>query len=79
MGCRKIAHISGPEGLQIFEQRREGYKKALEANQLTFDPKMIKVCEGDDIDKGQSVTEELLTEPNHCDGIFAPQWERWWP
>lgn len=29
VGCRKIAHISGPEGLQIFEQRREGYKKAL--------------------------------------------------
>ena len=71
MGCQKVAHIAGPQGLPISEQRFEGYKKALDKHHITFDPDMVEVCDKGDIKKGQWITEVWLSRPNPPDGIFA--------
>ncbi|MBO9573816.1 MAG: LacI family DNA-binding transcriptional regulator, partial [Chitinophagaceae bacterium] len=40
-GFTKIAHISGPQHLEIFSNRMKGYKQALKDNNITFNPEWI--------------------------------------
>lgn len=44
-GHRRIAHIMGPESLQISQLRLEGYKQALNENQISFDRELVKVVD----------------------------------
>jgi LacI family transcriptional regulator len=43
-GCRRIAHITNSPNLSITKERLEGYKKALEQNNLPFDDKLVQYC-----------------------------------
>lgn len=42
-GHSRIAHIMGPETLQISKIRFEGYKEALEKNQISLDMQLVKM------------------------------------
>jgi len=69
-GCRKIAHISGPNNLLLSNNRRDGYCDALKNAGIEVNEKLI--AEGDfTIDIGISCTEKLLAENEGIDAIFA--------
>ncbi|HDR52289.1 MAG TPA: LacI family transcriptional regulator [Mariniphaga anaerophila] len=69
-GCRKIAHISGPNNLLLSANRKEGYLDAL--NNAGIKVKENMIIEGDfTIESGIACTEKLLAENEEIDAIFA--------
>jgi LacI family transcriptional regulator len=56
-GHRRIAHIMGPETLQISHLRLEGYKQALEENNTPVHKNLIRV-----VDFTKPQTEKAMTE-----------------
>jgi DNA-binding LacI/PurR family transcriptional regulator len=69
-GCKRIAHISGPQNLAICKQRKEGYLAALKKNKMTIDEALIVECNLEQHD-ATSITEKLLNLPTIPDAIFA--------
>jgi LacI family transcriptional regulator len=66
IGCRKIAHISGPQSLYLSQERSNGYKSIIENE--SYGPILY---EGDfTLESGTRVTEKLLEEHLDVDGIF---------
>jgi DNA-binding LacI/PurR family transcriptional regulator len=43
-GCKNIAHITNSPNLSITKERLEGYKKALEQNNIPFNDKLVQYC-----------------------------------
>ncbi len=69
IGCRRIAHISGPNHLITSANRNRGYTDTLR-NAGCFDPDLV--YEGDfSMECGMRVTEQLLKENEGVDGIFT--------
>ncbi|QJX48219.1 LacI family DNA-binding transcriptional regulator [Hymenobacter taeanensis] len=69
-GCRRIAHIAGPQHLNIYKNRRQGYLDALREAGLPEDEGLIAYT---DMVQSQAVDamRELLASPNPPDGVFA--------
>ncbi len=70
-GYRKIAHLKGPENLNISEKRLQGYLKALEKHNITVDESLIVDCSHGTDKEGMEVTLDLLNADNRPDAIFA--------
>jgi LacI family transcriptional regulator len=69
-GYKRIAHISGPQHIKIFKERFKGYKDALKANGISFEPKYIFI--GDvSIDAGRLAIQKFLKLPDPPDAAFA--------
>jgi len=69
-GCRRIAHISGPNNILLSNNRKEGYFDALKNSGIERDEKML--VEGDfTIESGIICTKKLLVENDKIDAIFA--------
>ena len=69
-GCRKIAHFSGPQQLEIYKNRFEGYKMALQKYNLPFHEDLIltsRLMERN----GREIARKLLETPHDVDGIFS--------
>ncbi len=71
MGCKKIAHIRGPLNPQNAIDRYLGYKKALEKNNIPFDPKLVFTCDQVTFEEGRYYAETIVKERKDVDGIFA--------
>ncbi len=69
-GFRRIAHISGPSHLQIFNNRFLGYKAALEHYGLMFDKKWV-VPGQLSIETGRKAMRDLLGLKQKPDAVFA--------
>lgn len=69
-GCRRIAHLAGPEKLFIGKRRLRGYLDAMRAYQLPIDEEMIRHSS---LSKADIVhhTNSLLELPEPIDGLFA--------
>ena len=70
-GCKKIAHIRGPLNPQNSIDRYIGYKKALEKNNIPFDPKLVYTCEKVTFLEGKDFAEQIIQDHPDVDGIFA--------
>lgn len=70
-GCKKIAHIRGPVNPQNAIDRYIGYKKALEKNNITFDPKLVYTCEKVSFEEGYEFAKQILENQPGVDGIFV--------
>ena len=70
-GCKKIAHIRGPENPQNSIDRFLGYKKTLEKNGIPFDSKLIYTCESVTFDEGFEFAKKIVNDHPDIDGIFA--------
>ncbi|WP_422082429.1 LacI family DNA-binding transcriptional regulator [Ulvibacterium sp.] len=70
VGCKRIAYLGGPEGVQISNTRMQGYKNALERMGLPFDESLVAHCS---FDRESRMTQarKLLYAPNYPDGILA--------
>lgn len=69
-GCKKIAHFSGPQELEIYKNRFKGYKSALEKYNIELDNNLVissKLMEIDGIESAK----KLLSLPKPIDGIFS--------
>lgn len=69
-GCRKVAHLAGPDNLEISQNRIKGYKKAVDDYGLALRPEHI-VTAGLTIEEGRKACLELLERGELPDAIFA--------
>ncbi len=62
LGKKKIAHLTNSKSLSITRDRLEGYKKALMANHIDFNPNLVKYCQygGLHPDEIEKAIEELI-------------------
>ncbi len=71
-GYKKIAHFRGSYLPQNSIDRFLGYKKALEDNNIPYDPSLVFVCEdNNDFKNGYENAKKLITENLNIDAIFA--------
>jgi DNA-binding LacI/PurR family transcriptional regulator len=68
-GCRRIAHISGPDNLSVSVNRMKGYIHALEHYKLKVDDKLILHCKGFEEDALKAINKLIKLDPMP-DGIF---------
>lgn len=68
-GCKRIAHLSASQQLQIGYQRKRGFISALEKNRLEVDDDLMIKC--DKFDEALEVVPQLMALPNPPDAIFA--------
>ena len=69
-GCRRIAHLAGPQHLNIYRHRRQGYLDALAAAGLALDEDLIVYCDMK-LEAGAQAMRQLLALPNPPDGVFG--------
>jgi len=69
-GCRRIDFLQGPEGNEDSEWRERGYREALEAHGLAFDPSLV-ASGGYEEGIAQASVEHWLMEGIEIDGLFA--------
>jgi LacI family transcriptional regulator len=70
-GCKKIAHIRGPENPQNAIDRFIGYKKALEKNGIPYDSKLVYTCKNVTFEEGVEFAKQIVEEHPDVDGIFV--------
>lgn len=69
-GCKRIAHISGPQHLNIYINRLQGYLKAMRKHNINTDENLI-VESPLTREDGLACAKKLLESPNPPDAIFA--------
>lgn len=68
IGCKKIAHISGPKQLQISKDRQKGYSDTMKTH---FPGDSVISYEGDfSLESGKKMAQALIEEHPDTDGIF---------
>jgi LacI family transcriptional regulator len=69
-GCRRIAHLKGPNGLTVSEKRFKGYKDCLEKYKIAFDENLI-VNTNFKAESAIVPTRRLMALTDAPDGIFG--------
>lgn len=70
-GCKRIAHIGGPQLCNVYAERQLGYLQALKEYDLPVDESLIFNLENMNAAGGRDVTRQLAELPHRPDGIFA--------
>lgn len=71
-GHKRIAHFRGSYTPQNSIDRFLGYKKALEDNNISFDPTLVYLCDNNtDFEDGYTNAKKLITEHTDVDAIFT--------
>ena len=69
-GCTKIAHLSGDQSLEIYQNRFKGYKQALLDNGLVFHQDYV-IQTKSNLDAGKNAVTQLLALNEVPDAIFS--------
>ena len=69
-GCRRIAHLAGPNNLVNSQSRKKGYEKALDDYSIPQHPGQVVVA-GLSIEDGRRACLSLLEQETMPDAIFA--------
>jgi LacI family transcriptional regulator len=69
-GCKRIAHIAGPELLNIYKDRKDGYLKALNNVGIPIPEGYLEVT-GLTKEEGKQAFSRLMSLPNPPDGVFC--------
>jgi LacI family transcriptional regulator len=69
-GCKRIAHIAGPELLNIYKDRKDGYLKALNDVGIPIPEGYLEVT-GLTKEEGKQAFSRLMSLPNPPDGVFC--------
>ena len=70
IGCKRIAHLAGPDKLLISQNRMDGYQEALIKHKIPFETALVEICDGGP-EEGVIAMNKLLDLPNPPDGVFA--------
>jgi LacI family transcriptional regulator len=69
-GYQRVAHVTGPQHIKIFNDRQKGYVAALEAYNIAVDTNLIYT--GDvSIEAGKTAVDYFFKQPVVPDAIFA--------
>ncbi len=68
-GCKRIAHLEGPESLLICRERKKGYIDALKKHNITPDESLMIPAQNKD--EGILIMRELMQREIIPDGIFT--------
>lgn len=68
-GCKRILHLSGSDTLLIGRNRINGYKDALDENDMPFDENLVVQC--DNYEDALAKTGDIVKSMPDIDGIFA--------
>lgn len=69
-GCKRIMHITGTGVHNVYEERYQGYLKALKDNGLSYSDDLL-IINNLSIQAGKDAAALILDMPNRPDGIFA--------
>lgn len=69
-GCRRIAHLAGPQHLNIYKNRRQGYADALREAGIPEDDSLVVYTDMLQ-EQGVDGMRQLLQLPNPPDAVFA--------
>jgi len=69
-GCKRIAHLTGDLSLEIFENRKDGYKKALSDNGLEWNDDYVFQTKSN-VGAGREAVKRLFSLDTPPDGIFS--------
>jgi len=69
-GCRRIAHFAGPQHLNIYKHRRQGYEDALREAGLPVLEELIYTCDMR-VNDGAAGIRQLLALPEPPDAVFS--------
>ena len=69
-GCTRIAHFTGNQSLEIFQNRTEGYKQALLDNKMEFNENYVSQIKSN-VEAGRLAMEKLLSIENPPDALFS--------
>ncbi len=69
-GCKCIAHFSGPQNLEIYKNRFNGYLKALQNYDMDFREELVLESRLMEID-GVENAKKILSLPFKVDGLFS--------
>jgi DNA-binding LacI/PurR family transcriptional regulator len=70
-GCSRIAHITGPTGMQIVQDRIHGYLTAMRKAKLDVDAETM-ICDGNySHQSGYVAMEHLIGKHRDLDGVFV--------
>ncbi|WP_413666902.1 LacI family DNA-binding transcriptional regulator [Mucilaginibacter sp. Mucisp86] len=69
-GCKKIVHIGGNQLRNVYSERFEGYKKALEENHIGFDHNLVIINDLTS-EAGAETAYEILKMQPRPDGLFV--------
>jgi DNA-binding LacI/PurR family transcriptional regulator len=69
-GCKRIAHIAGPQNLQICRDRLQGYKDALLHHDMELNESLI-IYHDLNPESALHCAQHLLDVPDRPDGLFA--------
>jgi DNA-binding LacI/PurR family transcriptional regulator len=70
LGHRRIAHVAGPEGRTPSRERLQGYRQALDAADLTFEPALVIPGNGRP-EGGGTALAALLALPERPSAVFC--------
>jgi len=73
VGCRRIAHLRGPEN-SVGIKRFEGYKRALQKAGLPYRPELVSEISSGDVDsktQGMEETARMISRTPRPDGFFC--------
>lgn len=70
-GCRRIAHIKGPDTASNVKARFQGYLKALEKHQISFEPSLIFECNAMTYEDGYVQTQKIISLAQLPDAVFT--------
>ncbi|GAB2960671.1 LacI family DNA-binding transcriptional regulator [Hymenobacter coalescens] len=70
-GCRRIAHLAGPQTLNTTRQRLQAYRDALAAHGLPYDEQLVVPLADSGMAAGAAAMEQLLALPRRPDAVFA--------
>jgi LacI family transcriptional regulator len=70
-GCRRIAHLAGPQHLNITFNRHQGYHDALLAHGLPYDERLVVPLANSREAGGAAAMRELLQRGRQPDAVFA--------
>lgn len=70
MGYKRIAHFAGPEYLNIYRNRKNGYLNALRANNIEIDESLI-ILSNLRYEAGYEIVEQLMQSDRPPDAIFS--------
>ncbi|MGY3089023.1 LacI family transcriptional regulator [Hymenobacter sp. UYAg731] len=70
-GCRRIAHLAGPQHLNITFNRHRGYHDALLAHGLPYDDQLVVPLHNSRMEGGAEAMRQLLARTGQPDAVFS--------
>src|SRR5699024_5915965 len=69
-GCRRIAHFSGPQHINIYKERKRGYIEALRRNDIAIEESLI-IESALNLKAGKELGQQILSWNKLPDAVFS--------